>query len=153
MGSDCLLMAYAHVAHDCQIGNHVVLANSVALAGHIAVEDQATIGGLVGVHQFVRVGRLAFVGGCSRVIQDVPPYATCVGYPAKIFGLNSEGLRRAALAGEAKRELHHAFRILFHSGLSFSHAIEQLNGEAEHCPEVAHLISFIRQSKRGVCRA
>jgi UDP-N-acetylglucosamine acyltransferase len=146
-------MAYAHVAHDCRLGDHVVLANSVALAGHITVEDQATIGGLVGVHQFVRVGRLAFVGGCSRVIQDVPPYATCVGYPAKVFGLNSEGLRRAGLPGETKRELHHAFKILFHSGLSFSHAIEQLNGEAEHSPEVAHLIAFIRQSKRGVCRA
>ncbi len=153
LGSDCFLMAYAHVAHDCLIGNHVVLANSVALAGHITVEDRATIGGLVGVHQFVRIGALSFTGGCSRVIQDVPPYATCVGSPAKVFGLNTEGLRRAGVSEETKRVLHHAFRILFQSKLSMSHALEQVAQESNPPPELQQLLAFIRQSKRGVCRA
>ena len=153
IGSDCLFMAYAHVAHDCLIGDHVVMANSAALAGHITIEDRAIIGGLVGIHQFVRVGTLAFVGGCSRVAQDVPPFATCVGYPAKVFGLNSEGLKRAGVSSEAKRRLHHAFKILFHSKLSMSHALEQVAQDADRCPEVRHPLAFIRESKRGVCRA
>ena len=153
IGSDCLLMAYSHVAHDCLIGSRVVMANSAALAGHILVEDRAVIGGLVGIHQFVRVGELAFIGGCSRVVQDIPPYATCVGYPAKVFGLNSEGLRRAGTSSDAKLRLHHAFRILFHSKLSMSHAVKQVAQDADHCPELRHLLTFIRQSKRGVCRA
>lgn len=153
IGSDCLLMAYAHVAHDCVVGNHVVLANSVALAGHITVGDRAVIGGLVGIHQFVRVGTLAMIGGCSRVAQDIPPYSTCVGYPATVFGLNTEGLRRAGLTDEAKKHLHHAFRILFHSKLSMRHALEQVAADADHCPEVRHLVAFIRESKRGVTRS
>ncbi len=153
IGSDCLLMAYSHVAHDCFIGNQVVIANSAALAGHILVEDAAVIGGLVGIHQFVRVGTLAIIGGLSRVVQDVPPYATCVGYPAKVFGVNTEGLRRAGISKDAKEHLRKAFRVLFHSGLLMSHAIDQVAQDANHCPEVDHLLSFIRQSKRGVCRA
>ena len=153
IGSDCLLMAYSHVAHDCLIGNHVVMANSAALAGHIVVEDRAIIGGLVGIHQFVRVGGLAFIGGCSRVVQDIPPYSTCVGYPAKVFGLNSEGLKRVGISSDAKRYLHHAFRVLFHSKLSMSHALKQVSQDADHCPEIHHLVTFIRHSKRGVCRA
>lgn len=153
IGSDCLLMAYAHVAHDCFIGDHVVIANSAALAGHITVEDRAVVGGLVGIHQFVRVGTLSIIGGCSRVIQDIPPYATCVGYPAKVFGLNSEGLRRARISKGTKDHLHRAFRVLFHSKLSMPHALEQLAEDADHCAEVQHLLGFIRESKRGVCRA
>ena len=153
IGSDGLFMAYAHVAHDCVIGNHVILANSVALAGHIAIEDSAIIGGLVGVHQFVRVGTLSITGGCSRVVQDIPPYATCVGYPASVFGLNVEGLRRAGVPSETKRRLHRAFKTLFHSKLSMSHAIEEVARDTDHFPELQHLLTFIRQSKRGVARA
>lgn len=153
IGSDCLLMAYAHVAHDCQVGDHVILANSVALAGHISVEDRAVIGGLVGIHQFVRVGRLAIIGGCSRVAQDVPPFSTCVGYPAKIFGLNVEGLKRADVSNDAKEQLDHAFRVLFKSKLSIRTALEQLRAMPKPGPELLHLIEFISQSKRGICRA
>ncbi len=153
IGSDCLLMAYSHVAHDCLVGSGVVIANSAALAGHITVEDRATIGGLVGVHQFVRVGRLAFIGGCSRVVQDVPPFSTCVGYPARVFGLNNEGLKRSGVSDETKTQLHRAFRVLFQSKLSMSHALEQVTQEPNHAPEVQQLLQFIRQSKRGVCRA
>ena len=153
IGSDCLLMAYAHVAHDCRLGDHVIIANSVALAGHILVEDHAIVGGLVGIHQFVRVGTLSIIGGCSRVVQDVPPYSTCVGYPAAVFGLNGEGLRRAGVSADAKDSLHKAFRLLFNAGLSMSHAIERVAQEEPPTPEVQHLLEFIRQSKRGVCRA
>jgi UDP-N-acetylglucosamine acyltransferase len=153
IGSDCLLMASAHGAHDGRLGERVIVANSAALAGHIVVEDNAIVGGLVGIHQFVRIGTLAIIGGCSRVVQDAPPYSTCVGYPAKVFGLNNEGLRRSGASPKAKEALHKAFRVLFHSGLSMPHALEKVDGEVDHCPEVAHLIEFIRQSKRGVCRA
>ena len=153
IGSDCLLMAYAHVAHDCLVGDHVIIANSAALAGHILVEDRAIIGGLVGIHQFVRVGTLAIVGGCSRVIQDAPPFSTCVGYPAKVFGVNTEGLRRAGVSTNTKQALRRAFRILFHSKLSMGHALEQVVQELDRSPEVEHLVDFIRRSKRGVCRA
>ena len=153
IGSDGLFMAYAHVAHDCVVGDHVIIANSAALAGHITVEDRAVIGGLVGIHQFVRVGTLAIIGGCSRVIQDIPPYATCVGYPAAVFGLNSEGLRRAGISEDTKRRLRHAFRILFHSKLSMSHALKQIETDADHDPAVRHLVTFIRDSKRGVARS
>ncbi|MBI4341543.1 MAG: acyl-ACP--UDP-N-acetylglucosamine O-acyltransferase [Candidatus Omnitrophica bacterium] len=153
IGSDGLFMAYSHVAHDCLIGDRVVIANSAALAGHIVVEDRAIIGGLVGIHQFVRVGTLSFIGGCSRVAQDVPPYATVVGYPAKVYGLNTEGMRRADVSAEAKQQLHRAFKVLFHSKLSMRHALEQAAREAQACPEVRHLLEFVQQSKRGVCRA
>ncbi len=153
LGSDCLLMAYAHVAHDCRIGDHVILANSAALAGHITIEDRAVIGGLVGIHQFVRVGRLAIVGGCSRVVQDIPPFATCVGSPATVFGLNLEGLKRAGISSEVKRQLHRAFKLLFHAQLSMRHALEQVIQGTDQSPELEHLLTFIRQSKRGICRA
>ena len=153
IGSDCLLMAYSHVAHDCNIGNRVVMANSVALAGHITVEDGAVIGGLVGIHQFVRIGTLSITGGCSRVAQDIPPYSTCVGYPATVFGLNREGLKRAGISEDAKRRLHRAFKVLFYSKLSMSHALEQISEEPGACPELEHLVAFIRNSKRGVARA
>ncbi len=154
LGSDGLLMAYAHIAHDCLVGDRVVIANSAALAGHIVVEDRAVIGGLVGVHQFVRIGTLAIIGGCSRVIQDIPPYSTCVGYPARVYGLNTEGLRRAGIEPDAQERLHHAFRVLFRSKLATRTALERLAGDGLiDAPEVTHLVEFIRQSKRGVCRA
>ena len=153
IGSDCLLMANAHVAHDCVIGDHVIIANSAALAGHIVVEEGAVIGGLVGIHQFVRVGRLAIIGGCSRVVQDIPPYSTCVGYPARVFGLNTEGLRRAEMPAEIRERLNQAFRVLFRSGLSMRNAVDQVGRDGHRCQEIDHLLDFIRQSKRGICRA
>lgn len=152
LGSDCLLMAYSHVAHDCVVGDHVILANSVALAGHITVEDRAVVGGLVGVHQFSRIGTMAIIGGCSRVIQDIPPYATAVGYPAEVYDINAEGLKRAGVSDEVKTQLRRAFRVLFRSKLSMSHAVEQVQAFPNRSPELEHLLAFIRQSKRGVAR-
>ena len=153
LGDDNLLMAYAHVAHDCTVGSHCIIANSGTLAGHIVMEDRAILGGLAGVHQFTRLGTLSIVGGCSKIVQDVPPYATCDGHPARIYGLNIEGLRRANITPSARARLKRAYRLLFQSQLTFEHAIGRVEREVEPCPEVQHLLDFIRTTKRGLCRS
>ena len=153
LGDGNLIMAYAHVAHDCRIGNRCVIANAGTLAGHVIVEDQAVIGGLAAVHQFVRIGQLAIVGGCSKVVQDVVPFSLCDGHPARVCGMNVIGLRRANVPAATRRALHGAFKILFYSGLTASHAVACLKSEAESSPEIQQLITFVRQSKRGFCRA
>jgi len=151
IGDNNLFMAYVHIAHDCLIGNHCVMANAATLAGHVIFEDNAIVGGLTGVHQYVRLGRLCMVGGMSRIPQDVPPFALCSGQNAKIYGINKVGLKRANISLDAFDKLKKAFKILFHSGLSRTHAIEQIEKELEPCPEVEHLIFFIKTSKRGLC--
>ncbi len=152
IGSHNLLMAYAHVAHDCIVGNNCVLANNGTLAGHVTMEDGAVIGGLCGVHQFVRLGRLSITGGCSKVVQDIPPFAMCDGHPAKLYNLNIVGLRRAKVSPGAVQYLKQAFKILFHSGLSKTHAIARIEQEIPACKEVEHLIFFAKTTKRGLCR-
>jgi UDP-N-acetylglucosamine acyltransferase len=145
-------MAYSHIAHDCQIGNDCIIANAGTLAGHVSIEDRAIIGGLVAIHQFVRVGPLSIIGGCSKVVQDVPPYATCDGHPTKVYGLNLVGLKRANFSKESLLSLKRAFKFLFYSGLSISHALEKIEKELPLLPEIQHLISFIKNSQRGICR-
>ena len=151
IGGNNLIMAYAHVAHDCVIGNNCVMANAATLGGHVTLEDNAVIGGLTAVHQFVRLGRLSIVGGCSKVVQDVPPFSMCDGHPAKVVNTNTVGLKRVQVSPEAALRLKRAFKILFHSGLSKSHALERVVNEIETCPELEHLIFFIKTSKRGIC--
>jgi UDP-N-acetylglucosamine acyltransferase len=151
IGDNNLFMAYAHVAHDCSVGNDCVFANSGTLAGHVTVEDRAIIGGLTAIHQFCRVGTMAMVGGCSRVIQDVPPYALCVGGPALVYNINAVGLRRTGMISSRMKHLKEAFRILFYSGLSKPSAIEQIEKNVEQIPEVKHLVTFARASERGLC--
>ena len=151
IGDTNLLMAYSHVAHDCSVGNSVVIANVGTLAGHVTIEDGAIIGGLVAIHQFTRIGTLAIIGGCSKVVQDVPPYSRCDGHPAKVYGLNRIGLERAGVAKESAVSLKRAFKLLFNSGLSTSHALEKIKEEVPQTKEVAHLMEFIRKSERGVC--
>lgn len=151
IGGNNLIMAYAHVAHDCVIGNNCVMANAATLGGHVTLEDNAVIGGLTAVHQFVRLGRLSIVGGCSKVVQDVPPFSMCDGHPAKVVNTNTIGLKRLQISPEAVLGLKRAFKILFHSGLSKSHALERVVNEIETCPELEHLIFFIKTSKRGIC--
>ncbi len=151
IGGDNLIMAYAHVAHDCVIGNNCVMANAATLGGHVTLEDNAVIGGLTAVHQFVRLGRLSIVGGCSKVVQDVPPFSMCDGHPAKVVNTNTIGLKRVQVSPEAVVRLKRAFKILFHSRLSKSHALEKVVNEIETCPELEHLIFFIKTSKRGIC--
>lgn len=150
VGSDCLLMAYSHVAHDCEIGNHVILANSVNLAGHVVIEDWVIIGGVTPVHQFVRIGAHAFIGGGSRISQDVPPYCRVAGNPPKLYGLNSVGLERRGLSAEVRKALKQAYRTLFQSDVNLSKALDRVAGGTARVPEVRHLIEFIRASERGI---
>ncbi len=152
VGSDCLLMAYSHVAHDCLIGDHVILANSVNLAGHIEIGDYAILGGLVPVHQFVKIGRHAMIGGGFRVPMDICPYAMCGGYPMKVMGLNIVGLRRRGFAQETLDGLDKAFRILFRSKLNTTQAVEKIKAEVELIPEVQEVLDFIAASERGICK-
>ncbi|MSR35537.1 MAG: acyl-ACP--UDP-N-acetylglucosamine O-acyltransferase [Gemmatimonadetes bacterium] len=150
IGSDCLLMAYTHVAHDCEIGNHVVLSNAVNMAGHVVIEDWVVVGGITGIHQFVRIGAHAFVGGASRITQDVPPYVRVSGNPPKVYGLNSVGLDRRGVSPEVRGGLKAAYRLLFQSGLNVSQGLERAEAEVEQMPEVRHLLTFIRSSARGI---
>lgn len=150
VGSDCLLMAYVHVAHDCEIGNHVVLANSVNMAGHVLIEDWAIVGGVTPIHQFVRIGAHAFIGGGSRVPQDVPPYCRAAGNPPRLFGLNAVGLERRGLSEGVRKALKQTYRILFQSDLNLTRALDRAEEEVTGVPEVRHLIQFIRSSERGI---
>lgn len=146
IGSRNLLMAYVHVGHNCVIEDRVVIANGTALAGHIHIESRATISGVLGIHQFVRVGRLAMVGGMSRINRDVPPYMLVEGNPARVRALNKVGLNRAGLStaegGKSMQALQKAFRILYRSGLTLHQALDQLNLLAEHEP-IQHLQQFL----------
>ncbi len=150
VGSDCLLMAYTHVAHDCELGNHVILSNAVNMGGHVVIEDWVIVGGLTPIHQFVRIGAHAFVGGGSRIPQDVPPYCRAAGNPPKLYGLNTVGLERRGFSDDVRKALKQAYRILFSSNLNLSQALERADTEAEAIPEVRHLLEFIRAGGRGI---
>ena len=150
VGQNTFLMSYVHVAHDCQIGDGVILANAVQLAGHIVVEDRAIVSGLTAAHQFVRIGRFSFIGGCSRVAKDVPPFLKAVGNPLRLYGLNSVGLERNGIPEEVRRELKRAYRLFFRSELNVSQARERAQAELELYPEVQHFLRFFDESQRGV---
>lgn len=152
IGNNNLLMAYSHIAHNCIVGDGVIIANVGTLAGHVTIEDKAVIGGLVAIHQFVKVGTLSIIGGCSKVIKDIPPYSTCDGHPARVYGLNSVGLKRAGMSKEKIANLKRAFRILFRLQLSTSHALEKIKKEIPKSRELSHLIKFIQHSERGICK-
>lgn len=151
VGNNNLFMANTHVAHDCIVGNNCILANVGTIAGHVTLEDGAILGGLSAVHQFVRLGRLAIVGGCSKVVQDIPPFSMCDGHPAKVYKLNVIGLQRAKVPASSVASLKKAFKILFHSGLLKTNALEQISRDIPSCPELDHLIFFAKTSKRGLC--
>ena len=153
VGDDNLLMAYSHVAHDCRVGNGCVLANNSTLAGHVSIEDKAVIGGIVAIHQFVRIGMLAIIGGCSKVVQDIPPFSTCDGHPARIYGLNLIGLRRKGISHDSIKKIDQAFKIIFNSGLSVKHALERVEKELEKTEEINYLINFVKSSERGLTRS
>lgn len=149
VGDECLIMAYAHVAHDCRIGDRVVLANAVNMGGHVEIGDWAIVGGVTAIHQFVRVGRHAFVGGGSRVSQDVPPYCTVAGNPPSGYGVNTVGLRRREFEETTVDALQKAYRRVFRSEKNVGEALDGLEAEDPR-PEVAELVSFVRDSERGV---
>lgn len=150
IGDRNLLMAQAHVAHDCQIGSDVIMANAATLAGHVEIADRANVGAYSGVHQFCRVGREAFVGGYSVVVKDAPPFAIIQGNHAKCYGLNRVGMRRRGYAKEVIENLNHAYRLLLSSKLNTTQALERIREEISGCEEVDLLVEFIESSKRGV---
>jgi UDP-N-acetylglucosamine acyltransferase len=153
IGDHCLIMASSHVAHDCVIGDHVIMINYAALTGHVTVEDRATVGGLSGVHPFARVGTYAYVGGCCKVVQDVPPFVMVDGVPATARAVNVIGMRRGGIDPPGRRAVKAAFRILYRSGLAPSSAMARVKSELGDHPLVARLVSFIEGSRRGIVRA
>ncbi len=150
VGRNAFLMTYVHIAHDCHVGDNVIISNSTQLAGHVTVEDRATISGLCAVHQFARIGRHAFIGGCSRVVQDVPPFVRAAGSPIKLFGLNSIGLQRSGFDPALVAELKRAYRYCFRSDLNLTQGLERARAEIADVPEVRQFLSFIEASQRGV---
>jgi UDP-N-acetylglucosamine acyltransferase len=151
-GDDCLIMAQAHIAHDCILGNGVIMANGATLAGHVLVEERAQIGAYSGVHQFCRVGREAYVGGYSVVVKDALPFALSVGNHARCYGLNITGMKRRGYARETIDALHHAFHLLLSSRLNTSQALSAIREEIKDSKEVEELVRFIETSKRGVVK-
>ena len=152
IGNNNLFMAYSHVAHDCQIGNHVVIDNSVALAGHVIIEDRVIIGGLSGVHQFTKIGKMAMIGGMTKIVKDIPPFMLVDGNPAKVAGINIVGLRRNEIPPEVRDQIKNAYKILYRSNLNVTQAIEQMEQELTSSPEIDHFIRFLRNAERGICR-
>jgi UDP-N-acetylglucosamine acyltransferase len=153
VGDNNFLMAYVHIAHDCKVGDNVIMANYAALSGHCEVQDNAIIGGMVGVHQFVRIGAYSMVGGFSRLIQDIPPYVISSGAEkAKLFGINTIGLKRSGFSDDAISELKKAYKILFRQKGSLKEAIKQVQAELPYTDEIKYLIEFIQKNKRGICR-
>jgi UDP-N-acetylglucosamine acyltransferase len=153
IGSDNLLMTYAHVAHDCQIGDHVILGNSVGLAGHVIIEDWVDVAPFSGVHQFCRIGKHAFIGPYSVIKQDIMPYSLTSYKPeVSVFGANSIGLERRGFSKQSIESLQTALRLLTRSNLNTSQAIERIRAEVLPCPELDELLEFIRASERGVVK-
>ncbi|MBA3493571.1 MAG: acyl-ACP--UDP-N-acetylglucosamine O-acyltransferase [Gammaproteobacteria bacterium] len=152
IGNDNWIMAYVHIAHDCIVGSHTVFANGASLAGHVIVEDYAILGGFSLVHQFCRVGAYSFAAFSSIVVKDVPPYVMVSQNPAKVHGLNREGLKRNGLSNETINLLRRAYRILYRENLTVSESIERLKALAPDSPEVARLIAFVGNCTRGIIR-
>ena len=152
IGDNNFLMAYVHIAHDCDIGNQIIMANATTLAGHVTVEDFAFVGGLVAVHQFTRIGAYSMIGGFSAIPQDIPPYTTAAGDRARLYGLNSVGLKRQNFSDSQIKQLKHAYKILFRSKLTLKEAIALLKQEGKLSKEIKDLIVFIEKNKRGICR-
>ena len=152
LGNDNWIMAYVHLAHDCQVGNHAILANNAQLAGHVVVEDHAILGGFTGVHQFCRIGAHVITGGSTLVLKDVPPYVMASGNPAKPHGVNAEGLKRRGYSGEAIAEIKHAYKTVFRDGNTVEQALAQLSTQAKTTPEIQLLIDFLAVPGRGIIR-
>lgn len=152
IGNHGMFMAYAHVAHDCTVGDHVVMANAATLAGHVTVEQYAIVGGLVAIHQFVRIGESAILGGGAMVTLDVAPYCMAAGDRAALHGLNIVGLKRRGIGAATLASLRAAYRTMFRSGLRVQDAVEAIRSESGDDPLVSHFADFIESSQRGICR-
>ncbi len=153
VGDDNYIMAYAHIGHDCIVGNHVTMANGATLAGHVTVGDHVNIAGLCAIHQFARIGSHAMLGGGTMAPMDIPPYAMASGNHARLYGLNRRGLKRNGFSAEEISQIRHAYRLLFDSGLRLEQALQAIEAAPElTCQRIADLVTFIRGSKRGLTR-
>lgn len=152
IGSNCLIMAYAHVAHDCVIGNNCILANAVQVAGHVEIGDFAIVGGATAIHQFVKIGAHAFISGGSLVRKDVPPYTKAGREPLSFCGLNSTGLKRRQFTSEQINQIHDMYRILFMRDLAFSKALKQIEEEVPASSFKDEIVNFLKASKRGIMK-
>lgn len=152
IGNNCLIMAYAHVAHDCEVGNNVIIANTVALAGHVKVGDFAVIGGLAAVHQFITIGDHAMISGGSLVRKDVPPFTKAAKEPLSYIGINSIGLRRRGFSTEKIREIQDIYRILYQRNYNTTQALSLIEADLEATSERDEIIQFIRSSSRGIMK-
>ena len=152
IGSNNLLIIYAHVAHDCRLGNGIIMSGFAGLAGHVIVEDFAVFAGYVAVHQFCRIGKLSMIGGCSKIVQDVPPFMIVDGNPGETRTINKVGLERHGVSEEGQSALRQAYKILFREGLTIPNALAKIEKELPPLPEVKHLIQFVRTSERGISK-
>lgn len=152
LGNDNLIMAYAHVAHNCVLGNQIVMANTIGMCGHVEVEDQAVLGGMCGIHQFVRIGRLAMIGGMAKVTQDVPPFGMVDGMPARLFGMNIRGMQRRGITKESRQALKACYRLILRSGLNLGQALDAIRRTVDPVEEVQHVLRFFEANSRmGFC--
>ena len=152
IGNDNWVMAYVHIAHDCQIGNNTIFANNSSLAGHVDVHDHAILGGFTLVHQFCKIGSHVITAVGSVVFKDIPPYVTAAGYDAKPHGINSEGLKRRGFSSETIMQIKRAYKVLYRNGLTLEEAKQQLNEQLKSCPELGILLEFLNNSTRGIVR-
>jgi UDP-N-acetylglucosamine acyltransferase len=152
VGSNNHILAYCHLAHNVTLGSRVIMSNVATLAGHVTVEDHAVVGGLAAVHQFCRVGKMAIIGGCSKVVQDVPPFMLADGNPAETRTVNKVGMERNGVSEEAQAALRSAYKILFREGLTIPNALTKIENELPKLPEILHLIQFVRTSERGISK-
>lgn len=152
VGSNCFLMAYSHVAHDCHIGDNVIIANSVHMGGHVTIDNQAIIGGGVVIHQFSKIGPNVMIGGGFRVVKDIPPYILAGGYPLKYEGINIVGLKRKGFASELISDIKKAYDLLYHSEYNFGDAVKKIKETIELKPEIKVITDFVETSERGIVR-
>jgi UDP-N-acetylglucosamine acyltransferase len=152
LGSDNWIMAYSHIAHDCQVGNHVIFANNSQIAGHVHVGDYAILGGMTGVHQFVHIGAHSITAGATLLLQDLPPYVMAAGNPAKPHGINAEGLKRRGFTADAIAAVKRAYKTLYRSGLTLAAAQDELKAQSAQVPELAALVEFLTSANRGIVR-
>ena len=152
VGSHNYILAYCHIAHNVTLGSHVIMSNVATLGGHVTVEDHAVFGGLAAVHQFCRIGKMSMIGGCSKIVQDVPPFMIVDGNPGETRTINKVGLERHGVSEEAQNALRHAYKILFREGLTIPNALAKIEQELPKLPEVLHLLNFVRTSERGISK-
>lgn len=149
IGNYNMIMAYAHIGHNCIIGNHVTISSYVGISGHVTVEDYANFGGICGVHQNCTIGTLVMIGGMSGVTQDIPPYMLATGRPARVYDINIRGLRRANVPAKVRSDLRQAYKLLYRSNLNVSQALEAIEEEIDPSPELNHLVAFIQRTREG----